>query len=130
MDGLSNTIQKVTQMPKYHPDNIGCVIHRHSTEQHFELEWYQTTQLLWPNKLPEKDRVAYHVGELDEPPKLKARKLPEELSTALTLGEIVAASIPLSLVLAKALFNFDYPMVKNCLRCRVNLRRLNHVHKN
>ncbi|MFV2058278.1 MAG: hypothetical protein ACC707_17570 [Thiohalomonadales bacterium] len=120
LSGLSQAIQSVTQQAGQLPDDIDCIIRNSTTEQHFELEWYQTTQRIWSNKLSEKDRVAYQLGELDEPPKLKSRKLPEELKTSYTLGEIGAASIPLNLVLAGARFDFNYPVVKNCLICEAN----------
>jgi len=120
MTGLSNAIQTASQMAGQHPDNIDCVIRNNSREQHYSYEWYQTTQALWPNKLPEQQRVAYQMGELDEPPKLEPRQMPEELFTGLTLGEVGAATIPLSLVLACGRFDFNYPMVKNCLICEAN----------
>ncbi len=120
MTGLSQAIQNVSQTTGQHPDAIDCVIRNNSREQQYSLEWYQTTQSIWPNKLPEQERVAYQLGEIDEPPELKPRKMPEELFTGLTLGEIGAATLPISLILACARFEFNYPMVKNCLVCEAN----------
>jgi len=120
LTGLSQAIQNVSQIAGQHPDTIDCVIRNNTREQQYGLEWHQTTQTLWPNKLPEQERMAYQLGELDEPPTLKSRKMPEELFTGLTLGEIGAATIPLSLVLACARFDFNHPTVKNCLICEAN----------
>ncbi len=119
MTGLSTVIQSTAQMAQQQPDDIDCVIRNHSSEQHYSFEWYQTTQSIWPNKLPEQERVAFQMGELDEPPKIEPRKMPEELFTSVTLGEIGAASMPLSIILACARFDFNYPTVKNCLVCEV-----------
>jgi 3-oxoacyl-[acyl-carrier-protein] synthase-1 len=120
MTGLTKVIQTVSQMAGKIPDDIDCVIRNNTTEQQSAYEWYQTTQSIWPNKLAEQDRVAYQLGEITEPPKLKARKMPEELLTSATLGDVGAASIPLSLVVACARFNFDHPVVNNCLICEAN----------
>jgi hypothetical protein len=75
-------------MAGQHPNDIDCVIRNSTTEQHNSLEWLQTTNAIWPNKVSEQQRVAFQAGELDEPPKPKQRKMPEELSTSTTLGEI------------------------------------------
>ncbi|MFV1984798.1 MAG: hypothetical protein ACC657_14730 [Thiohalomonadales bacterium] len=120
LTGLSQAIQNAAQLAGQQTESIECIVRNGIHEQHYELEWYQTTQRLWPNKLPEQLRVAYQLGELDEPPILKDRKLPEELIPNITLGEIGAASVPLGLILACARFDFTYPSVKNCIICEIN----------
>ncbi len=120
MTGLTKAIQTVTQIAGKIPDDIHCIVRNNTSEQQYAFEWYQTTQTIWPNKLPEQERIAYQLGELTEPPKLKPRKMPEELLTSTTLGDVGAASVPLSMVLACARFNFNYPVVNNCLVCETN----------
>ncbi|MFV2061782.1 MAG: hypothetical protein ACC653_13940 [Gammaproteobacteria bacterium] len=120
MTGLSKVIQTVTQMAGKIPDNIDCVIRNDTTDQQYAFEWHQTTQSIWPNKISEQERIAYQLGETTEPPTVKPRKMPEELLTSSTLGDIGAASIPLSLVLGCARFNFDHPVVNNCLIFEAN----------
>jgi 3-oxoacyl-[acyl-carrier-protein] synthase-1 len=46
--------------------------------------------------------------------------MPEELFTGISLGEVGAATIPISLVLGCARFDFNYPQVKNCLIMEAN----------
>lgn len=118
--GLGKAIKGAATMAGQHTDTIDCVVRHGVTERRTALEWLQTTNAIWPNKLPEQLRVAYQVGELDEPPKLKPRKMPEELDVSLSIGEVGAASIPLGLVLACARFDFNFPSVKNCLVFEAN----------
>ncbi|VAW98083.1 hypothetical protein MNBD_GAMMA22-1166 [hydrothermal vent metagenome] len=118
--GLGLAIKLASENAGQHPDNIDCVVRTGVTERRSAMEWLQTTNTVWPNTLPEQLRVAYQIGELDEPPKLKPRKMPEELDVSLALGEIGAASIPLGLVLACARFDFQYPSVNNCLVFEAN----------
>ncbi len=120
LPGLALAIQSAAAMAGHHTDTIDCVVRTGATERRVAMEWLQTTNTVWPNMLPEQQRIAYQIGELDEPPKLKPRKMPKELDVSLALGEIGAASIPLGLVLACARFDFNYPVVNNCLVFEVN----------
>jgi len=120
LTGLAQVIQSAAQIAGQVPDTIDCIVRNSTSERQTTLEWYQTTNTVWPNKLSEQESLAFQLGEVDEPPKPKPRKMPEELSTGQTLGEIGAASIPMSLVLACARFNFNHPAINNCLICEAN----------
>jgi len=117
LTGLSTVIQGATQMAGLHPDDIDVVVFNGLYVPRTALEWYQTSQTVWPNTLSEQQRVAYQMGELDDPPSLKPRKIPEQLDPNFSLGEIGAATLPLSIILGCARFDFTYPSVENCLIC-------------
>ncbi|MFV1984692.1 MAG: hypothetical protein ACC657_14200 [Thiohalomonadales bacterium] len=119
LTGLSTVIQNVTKMAGQHPDNIDCLVLSGLNSPFTALEWYQTTQTVWPNTLSEQQRVAFQQGEIEQP-KLKPRTMPEQLDPNFSLGEIGAAILPLELVLACARFDFNYPQVKHCLICDVS----------
>ncbi len=114
-----NTISTCAQQANLQLDDIETIIHTTGGERHTQMEWYQTTQALWPNKLPEAQRVAYQLGEIDLPV-LKQRKMPEELNLGMTVGDVGAASIPMGLIIACARFEFNYPEVSNCVVCEAN----------
>jgi len=112
--GQRNAISECTQKSNIQIDDIDVIIHTTAGERATPMEWYQATQALWPNKLPEAQRVAYQLGEIDRPV-LKPRKMPEELNMGLTVGDVGAASVVMGLILACARFEFNYPNVNNCL---------------
>jgi len=117
--GQRNAISTCMQQAKLQLDDIESIILTTGGERHTQMEWQQTTQALWPNKLPEEQRVAYQLGEIDLPV-LQQRKMPEELNLGMTVGEVGAASIPMGLILACARFEFNYPQVSNCVVCEAN----------
>ncbi|KPJ67534.1 MAG: hypothetical protein AMJ43_04605 [Coxiella sp. DG_40] len=86
--GLSTAIQNISTTPK----NINNVILSSGAEPNDPLEWNQVTQTIWPSH---------------------SYTIPKEIIIYLTLGEIGAATIPLSLALATALSS-------NTLICEAN----------
>ncbi|MFV1984108.1 MAG: hypothetical protein ACC657_11260, partial [Thiohalomonadales bacterium] len=117
--GQSSAINDIIHTTNLTIDDIDSIIVSSGLEKQFLLEWHQTITTLWPNKLSKQQRLAALLGEIDTPI-LKPRKLPEKLDLSYTYGFVGAASIPMSIALACARFDFKYPEIKHCMICEAN----------
>lgn len=77
------------------------------------LEWHQVTQKIWP---PETKEQPEAVEQPTQPP-LEQKKNREELHLHIAVGETGAATLPLSLALACARFEFHHPSLSYLLVC-------------
>jgi len=119
MSGLQKSIQNVVKAEQISADLLQTIILTFGAEIVDELEWYQTKRQVWPRKLPEQQRIAMQLGEI-ESPKLENCSYPDEVRTHYSLGEVGAASIPIALVLSYARTSFNFPKFQNILLCETS----------
>jgi len=117
--GQAKAIKEVISQSNLALDNIDTMVVSPGLERQSLLEYHQLLCDLYPNKLSEQQRVAFQHGEIDRPT-LKPRKYPEKLDLSFTFGFVGAASIPMSIALACARFDFNHPKIKNCMVCESN----------
>jgi len=74
-----------------------------------QLEWQQTENRIWPQRIDEEARAAMQAGEL-EAPQPPERPGPEILDPAFSLGATGITEGLLGVTLALARFEFDWPL--------------------
>lgn len=114
LSGLSEAINSVLSACAITKERLGSLVLALGTEQADKLEWYQTENTLWPYQASEQEMMALRLGEVDMidpvPP-----AIPEKLDLNLTLGDIGIASVPVSIILAAARFEFQHPISKRIM---------------
>jgi hypothetical protein len=76
-----------------------------------DLEWNQIVRQLWPQTLPEQERLAMMMGEVDAPQPTE-RDRPHRIMLSLATGEVGAASLPMQLAIACEQFHFEANMAR------------------
>jgi 3-oxoacyl-[acyl-carrier-protein] synthase-1 len=114
LTGLSQAMNAVLTACGISKERLGSLILALGTEQTDMIEWHQTENMLWPYQASEQETTALRLGEVDmidpAPP-----AMPEKLELNLTLGDIGIASVPVSIILAAARFEFPHPVSKRAL---------------
>ncbi len=108
LEGLASAMETVAEITQASPDCIECVVVPLAGHRHRMLEWHQATTRLWPLRLAETERQAMERGEVEAPQPVPEPER-EILDPGITLGETGAAGLWLSLLLACARFDFDWP---------------------
>lgn len=106
MRGMIQAIEEACEQVSIVPSALEGIILPLGVDRKGELEWYQVCRKLWP------PAPATAGKEATLPP-----GEPELLRPFLALGETGAATFPLTLVLACARFEFEYPPLTRLLVC-------------
>ena len=122
-EGLSNAIGQALTQAGIEASNIQGVVHNLGAETIQSLEWYQTTQAIWPRKVSEQQRIAVQNGEIEQA-EIPDDPIPQTLLPYMTMGEVGAASLPMQLATALAWMEYDawqarmgFPVRENILIC-------------
>lgn len=103
MTGLAQAMEAVARQGEIRLDEVKELILTLSTESASALEWHQTLMRLWPPGTP---------AEEENTP-----QEPQPLRLHPALGELGAATLPVSLVLGCARFEFEHPPLTSLLVC-------------
>lgn len=76
-----------------------------------DLEWNQIVRQLWPQTLPEQERLAMMMGEVDAPQPAESER-PQRIKLSSATGEVGAASLPMQLAIACEQFRFEANMAR------------------
>lgn len=106
LDGLFNSLDAALKLATYNANDLSAIIQSLGAETTGEREWHAVLQRLYPKRLPEQQRVAMMLGEVDAPDIPDNERTPE-LRPYVALGDIGAAALPVSLALACAKFEHD-----------------------
>jgi hypothetical protein len=114
LSGMLQAINAVLASCGISKERLSSLVLALGTEQTDRIEWYQTENTLWPYQASEQEMTALRLGEVDtidaEPP-----AIPEKLELNLTVGDIGIASLPVSIILAVARFDFPHPVCKRVM---------------
>lgn len=102
MTGLAAAIRQSLPQSQGSAQQLAGIILPLGAETASALEWYQTTEQLWPTR-PQQ-----------QPTTTTPR---EEWPLHLALGELGAATLPFALALACARFDFEHPPLETILAC-------------
>lgn len=111
---LEGTHLALTRATGHRPELLqkaGTLIQAHNLGTSGELEWHQVTQRLWPLRLPEQQRVAMMLGEIDAPD-VAPSAIPQRVNLNNVIGETGAAALPLQLAMACERFRYDAEMAR------------------
>jgi len=114
---LIAVINEALKKAKITSNDLDSIVSTLQAEKRGGIEWYYTERKIWPKKLPEQQRIAIQLGELEAPGVMPRSKDIEQLNLNYSLGETGAASLPLQLAIANARFDFEYPKIKHLLVC-------------
>jgi 3-oxoacyl-[acyl-carrier-protein] synthase-1 len=114
LNGLGQAMSSLLACCGITKERLSSLVLALGTEQTDRIEWYQTENSLWPYQASEQEMTALRLGEVDtidpEPP-----AIPEKLDLNLTVGDIGLASLPVSIILAVARFDFSHPVCKRVM---------------
>lgn len=114
--GLVRATQASLSQAQLSASDIDAVVFPLGAEQVGHFEWYQVNRALWPRRISEQQRLAVQLGEIADA-EIPADPTPEILRPYVSLGEIGAATLPVSLALACARFEFEHPKAEHILVC-------------
>ena len=104
--GLANAINQALAQAGITATDVQGIVHNLGAETVQSLEWYQTTQALWPRRVNEQQRIAVQMGELEQAD-IPPDPIPQIILPHLTMGEIGAAVLPMQLATALAWIAYD-----------------------
>ena len=119
-EGLSNAINQALTQAGMAATDIQGIVHNLGAETVQSLEWYQTTQTIWPRRVDEQQRMAVQMGEIAQAD-LPDDPIPKILLPYMTMGEVGAASLPIHLAAALAWLEYDADHVRYGFPQRDNL---------
>lgn len=100
-EGLPSAINQALTQAGMAATDIQGIVHNLGAETVQALEWYQTTQTIWPRRVDEQQRMAVQLGEIDQP-EIPDDPIPKIVLPYMTMGEVGAASLPIHLATALA----------------------------
>lgn len=122
-DGLSIAIGQALTQAHITALDIQGIVHGLGAETVQSLEWYQTTQKIWPRKVSEQQRIAVQNREIEQAD-IPDDPIPTILLSHMTMGEVGAAALPMQLATAIAWMEYDahqarwgFPVRKHLLVC-------------
>ncbi len=125
-ENLEKSINVVLSQSNLEIDKIDHIYHSFGADSASQLEWYQLSKKLWPVELSEQQRSALMLGEInsDDINNLSASKIAKQTSIHISLGEVGAASFPLSIIMAcggfendQCFYDFKFTKSKHVLVC-------------
>ena len=105
-EGLTSAINQALAQAGIQSADIQGIVHSLGAETAQSLEWYQTTQAIWPRRVSEQQRMAVQLGEIKQAD-LPDDPLPKTILPHLTMGEVGAAAFPIQLAVALAWIAYD-----------------------
>ncbi|VAW70712.1 hypothetical protein MNBD_GAMMA12-2384 [hydrothermal vent metagenome] len=108
-EDLENSINAVLTQSSLEIGQVDQIYHSFGASSDSQLEWYKLSKKLWPVELSERQRSALMLGEInsDDINKLSTSKIAKQSSIHISLGEVGAASFPLSIIMACGGFEND-----------------------
>lgn len=105
-EGLTSAINQALAQASLSATDIQGIVHGLGAETVQALEWYKTTQQIWPRRVSEQQRMAVQMGEIeradtpDDP-------IPKIILPYMTMGYVGAAALPIQLATALAWIEYD-----------------------
>ena len=98
-EGLSSAISQALAQAGLDASDIQGIVHNLGAETVQSLEWLQTTQKMWPQRVDEQQRMAVQMGEIEQA-EIPDDPIPKIVSPYMTMGEVGAAALPMQLATA------------------------------
>ena len=105
-EGLSTAIKLALTQAGMVASDIQGIVHNLGAETVQALEWYQTTQAIWPRRVDEQQRMSVQMGEIKQP-MIPEDPIPQIVLPYMTMGEVGAAALPVHLATALAWMEYD-----------------------
>ena len=105
-EGLSTAINQALTQAGMAASDMQGIVHNLGAETVQVLEWYQTTQTIWPRRVDEQQRMAVQLGEINQPI-IPEDPIPQIVLPYMTMGEVGAAALPVHLATALAWMEYD-----------------------
>jgi hypothetical protein len=105
-EGLASAITQATTQAGIQSTDIQGIVHNLGAETMQSIEWYQTTQALWPRRVSEQQRMAVQLGEIKQAA-LPDDPIPHIECPYQTMGEVGAAALPIQIATALAWIEYD-----------------------
>lgn len=105
-EGLSNAIGQALTQAGIAAIDIQGVVHNLGAETVQSLEWYKTTQQIWPRRVSEQQRMAVQMGEIEKAD-IPDDPIPKIVLPYMTMGEVGAAALPIQLATALVWIEYD-----------------------
>jgi 3-oxoacyl-[acyl-carrier-protein] synthase I len=105
-EGLSTAISQAVTQAGIQASDIQGIVHNLGAETIQSIEWYQTTQKLWPRRVNEQQRLAVQLGELKQAD-IPDDPIPETVCPYQTMGEVGAGALPIQIATAIAWIAYD-----------------------
>ncbi len=105
-EGLSSAINQAITQAGITATDIQGIVHNLGAETVQSLEWYQTTQTIWPRRISEQQRMAVQLGEIERAD-LPDDPIPQTILPYMTMGYLGAAALPMHLATALSWMEYD-----------------------
>jgi hypothetical protein len=105
-EGLTSAINQAIAQAGIAATDIQGIVHNLGAETVQSLEWYQTTQQIWPRRISEQQRMAVQLGEIERAD-LPDDPIPQTILPYMTMGYLGAAALPMQLAMALAWIEYD-----------------------
>ena len=119
-EGLSNAINQALAHAGLEASAIQGVVHNLGAETVQSLEWFQTTQKIWPRQVSEQQRIAVQNGEIAQA-NIPDDPIPQTLLPYMTMGEVGTAALPMQLATAIAWMEYDAWQARMGISVRENI---------